>query len=71
MSVPKQKTPKSKTRRRRSHLALKPVQIRIDEDGNPHLPHHVTKATGKYRGKQIIKDVEKRIKRAIRNRKTS
>jgi len=71
MSVPKKKTPKSKQQKRRSHHALKPVQVRIDEDGNPHLPHHVTKATGKYRGKQVLNDVEVRIKRAIRNKKTS
>lgn len=71
MSVPKQKTPKSKTRRRRSHLKLKPVQVRFDKDGNPHLPHKATKVTGTYRGKKVTKTTDVRIKRALRNKKSA
>jgi ribosomal protein L32 len=39
MSVPAFRNAKAKVRRRRSHHALKPIQIRHDKDGNVTLPH--------------------------------
>lgn len=43
------------TRNRRSHHALKAVNILKDkETGNLRLPHHIDEATGMYRGKQIF-----------------
>ena len=71
MSVPKQKTPKSKTRRRRSHLALKPIAVRFDDEGTPHLSHHAAAATGKYRGKQVTTTAQVRANRTLRNKKSS
>jgi len=56
MALPTQKTSKRRQRQRRSHHALKKVTVRFDEDGNPHLPHRATRATGKYRGKTLKKN---------------
>lgn len=39
---------------RRSHDALKPINIVFDADGNPHLPHHATLMSGKYKGRTVI-----------------
>lgn len=43
------------TRNRRSHHALKQMNIVKDKDsGNLRLPHHIDEVTGMYRGKQIF-----------------
>jgi len=56
MAVPKRKTSRSKRDMRRSHHALKYVNILEDkESGEPRLSHMMDKATGTYNGKQIIK----------------
>ena len=68
MSKPTQKTSRSRTGNRRSHHALKKVQLVRDEEGNLHLPHHATPATGTYKGKKIV-DVAKRALRRARHTK--
>jgi ribosomal protein L32 len=64
MPHPKTKTSKRRKRERRSHLALKPVKVITDKDGNPHLPHHASPVSGEYKGKKVV-DVEKRTTRRI------
>lgn len=45
---------------RRSHHALKGNTITLDkETGAPHLRHRVSRATGKYRGKQVLNLVDR------------
>ncbi len=59
MAVPKKKTSKSKRNMRRSHLAIKRVNIVIDqESGEFKLPHHI--CDGKYKGAQIVDIKEKK-----------
>ena len=60
MAVPKRKTSNSKKNMRRSHLALKNINIILDkESGEPRLPHRIDKSTGMYNGKQILKNKSK------------
>ena len=55
MAVPKRKTSKSKRNMRRSHHALKQINIIEDqESGEPRLSHRIDKSTGMYNGRQII-----------------
>ena len=55
MAVPKRKTSKSKRNMRRSHHALKQLNIIEDqESGEPRLSHRIDKSTGMYNGRQII-----------------
>lgn len=42
------------TGNRRSHHALKRMNVVKDESGNLRLPHRIDEATGMYRGKQIF-----------------
>jgi len=59
MAVPKRKTSKSKRDMRRSHHALKEINIIEDkESGEPRLSHRLDMSTGMYNGKQIIKKKE-------------
>ena len=59
MAVPKKKTSKSKKNMRRSHLALKKVNVIIDKDsGEFKLPHHI--CDGKYKGMQVVDIKEKK-----------
>ena len=61
MAVPKRKTSKSKRDMRRSHHALKTINIVDDkESGEPRLSHRLDLSTGMYNGKQIIKKKEKK-----------
>lgn len=56
MAVPKKKTSKSKRNMRRSHDALKPVNVVIDPvSGEYKLPHQMTLSDGTYNGKQVVK----------------
>ena len=60
MAVPKRKTSNSKKNMRRSHLALKNINIILDkESGEPRLSHRIDKSTGMYKGKQILKNKSK------------
>ena len=55
MAVPKKKTSKSRTRQRRSHDALKTINVVVDsKTGEPKLPHHVSLEDGCYKGKQVM-----------------
>lgn len=55
MAVPKKKTSKSKRNMRRSHDALKPINVIIDQDsGEYRLPHQMDKFTGSYNNRQVI-----------------
>ena len=55
MANPKYKTPRSKTRKRRSHLALvMPNVVACTACGAPKLQHHICKSCGQYNGKQVI-----------------
>jgi len=52
---------------RRSHDALKLIQVAFDADGNPHLPHHATPMSGKYKGRTVT-DVTKRALRSSKKK---
>ena len=55
MAVPKRKTSKSKRDMRRSHDALRSINIIEDkESGEPRLSHRLDISTGVYNGKQIV-----------------
>jgi len=55
MANPKWKTSKSKTRKRRSHHALKPQGLSSCKNcGEIHLPHHACPSCGFYDGRQAI-----------------
>ena len=59
MAVPKIKTSKSKRNLRRSHDALRSINIIEDkESGEPRLSHRLDLSTGVYNGKQIINNKE-------------
>jgi len=60
MAVPKRKTSVSKRNMRRSHMALKNINVILDkESGEPRLSHKIDKSTGKYKGRQIFKSKSK------------
>ena len=55
MAVPKKKTSKSKRNMRRSHHALKGVNVVLDATtGEYKLPHHISLTDGYYNGRQVI-----------------
>ncbi|MEA3273451.1 MAG: 50S ribosomal protein L32 [Patescibacteria group bacterium] len=55
MAVPKQKQSKSRTRRRRSHHALKPTQlVKCSHCGKMKLNHTICDHCGYYKGRQVI-----------------
>lgn len=55
MAVPKQKTSKSRKRKRRSHDALRaPAMSRCDRCGAVKQPHAVCDNCGHYRGRLVI-----------------
>ena len=61
MAVPKRKISKSKRNMRRSHDAIRSLNIIEDkESGEPRLSHRLDLSTGIYNGKQIIfkKDIK-------------
>lgn len=68
MSVPKKRNTSRSKRTRASHFGLKKKTIHVDEEGNPHLPHHAAPASGKYRGRKV-EDVNTRKARLARKRK--
>ena len=56
MAVPKRKTSVSKRNMRRSHDSLKKINVILDkESGEPRLSHKIDLATGKYKGREILK----------------
>lgn len=55
MAVPKKKTSKSKRDMRRSHHAVKNINVVMDSvTGEYKLPHHISK-DGTYNGMSIVK----------------
>ncbi len=63
MSVPKKKKSKSATRRGRSHLALKKVNlVKCTKCGKPTRSHSTCPNCGTYKGREIIKLKEKKNK---------
>jgi large subunit ribosomal protein L32 len=60
MAVPKRKTSRSRRGHRRSHDALKPVNIMFDQTtGEPKLAHHVS-LDGYYNEREVIVKKEER-----------
>ena len=55
MAVPKKKTSQSRKGMRRSHDALKGVNVTECQNcGTPKLSHHICGACGHYRGRQVF-----------------
>jgi large subunit ribosomal protein L32 len=62
MAVPKKKTSKSKRDQRRSHHALKTINITEDSTtGEFKLSHHISLKDGFYKGRQVILPKVKKI----------
>ena len=60
MAVPKRKTTPSKRNMRRSHKALKSINIIEDkESGEPRIPHQIDLSTGMYKGRKILNQKNK------------
>ncbi|MFP6730159.1 MAG: 50S ribosomal protein L32 [Alphaproteobacteria bacterium] len=55
MAVPKKKTSKSKRDQRRSHDALRSINLaECPNCGELKRPHHICGSCGQYRGREII-----------------
>ena len=55
MAVPKKKTSKSKRDMRRSHHALKGINVVVDkETGEYRLPHQMSAKDGTYNSRKVI-----------------
>ncbi|MGH7866084.1 MAG: 50S ribosomal protein L32 [Candidatus Dormibacteraceae bacterium] len=56
MALPKKRTSKSRTRRRRSHLALERIQLQpCSHCKQPSRPHHICLSCGYYANREVIK----------------
>jgi large subunit ribosomal protein L32 len=54
MAVPKRKTSKMKSRKRRTHYkATAPTVTRCSQCDEPKMPHHACPSCGTYRGRQV------------------
>ena len=70
MAVPKKKTTKSKKGKRRSHHALKKLNLaKCSNCGGYILPHRVCPNCGFYKGKEVIKIREKKKKKEKEKKK--
>lgn len=70
MAVPKKKTSVSKRNMRRSHHALKAVNVVVDsKTGEYKLPHHISLKDGYYNGKLVMKTKE--MKKAEREEESN
>ncbi len=59
MAVPKKKTSKSRRDMRRSHHALKKINLVVDkETGEFKLPHHMSAVDGTYNSRKVIVQAE-------------
>lgn len=55
MAVPKKKTSKSKRDMRRSHHAIKGINVVVDkETGEYRLPHQMSMKDGTYNSRQVV-----------------
>jgi large subunit ribosomal protein L32 len=60
MAVPKKRTSSSKSKMRRSHLALSKINIVEDKTtGNLKRPHHMSLKDGTYKNRQVIIKTQK------------
>ena len=58
MAVPKKKTSKSKRDMRRSHHALKGINVVVDKDtGEYRLPHQMSLKDGTYNSRKVVSEV--------------
>ncbi|MDI7276191.1 MAG: 50S ribosomal protein L32 [Anaerolineae bacterium] len=54
-AVPKRKLSRGRTARRRSHMALQPMNlVPCPQCHEMHRPHHICPGCGMYRGRQVI-----------------
>lgn len=71
MGLPAKKTPKSKTRSRRSHLALKKVHLLMcPKCKKAILPHHACSFCGTYQGREV-KTIKNKIDQKLRRAKSA
>lgn len=64
MPVPRQRHTKSKTGRRRSHHALKKLEVfNCPKCGEPILPHKICRSCGFYKGKEVINTMKRLTKK--------
>ncbi|MFA7314890.1 MAG: 50S ribosomal protein L32 [Candidatus Magasanikbacteria bacterium] len=71
MGLPSKKRTSRSRDDRRSHHALKPTTIiKCEKCAEPILPHRACTKCGTYRGRQVI-NVEKRLTRSTRSKKTA
>ena len=55
MAVPKRKTTKSRSGKRRSHIKVSPKNVIEDKSsGEYRLSHHLDPKTGMYKGRQVL-----------------
>lgn len=66
MAVPKKKVSNSRRNNRRSHDAIKKINLVVDsKTGEYKLPHHISLKDGYYNGKKVFKTrEEKRVEKA-------
>ena len=59
MAVPKRKTTKSRSGKRRSHMKISPKNtIEDKKSGEYRLSHHMDLKTGTYKGRQVLDQEE-------------
>ncbi|HYU64869.1 MAG TPA: 50S ribosomal protein L32 [Candidatus Paceibacterota bacterium] len=69
MAVPRHHLAKGHQRRRRSHLALKPlVLVACEHCKKQILPHRVCKFCGYYKGREVVNVLAKELKRQEKQR---
>ena len=55
MAVPKRRTSKTVTKKRRTHFKLQvPGMTTCDNCGETKLTHHICKSCGHYKGKEVV-----------------
>ncbi len=70
MPLPKQKHTRSRRNRRRSHLALKVLNLSsCPKCGQAVLPHQVCRNCGTYQGREVIDVLKKLTKKEQKKRK--
>lgn len=71
MAVPRHHMSKGKQLRRRSHLALKTKKLGVCSNcGKKNVPHKVCKHCGFYNGKEVLKVLAKKLKKADKKKKS-
>ena len=71
MGLPSKKTPKSKTKSRRAHQALKKVRVRqCPKCKKSIVPHQACSFCGTYKGREVAV-IKNQISRKLRRRKAS